>query len=264
MSLVQVNDIQMYYETAGEGTPVLLIEGLGYASWMWWKQVPALSKSFKVVAFDNRGVGSTDKPDTEYTVKIMADDAAALLRALGIERAHILGVSLGGFIAQQLALDYPELVDRLVLWSTAFGGPNMVPMSAETVQKILNPQGNTIEEKMRYNLSTAVAQETMHNRPDVVHTIITSMMSNLQPPHAYRRQMMAGALFNSEGRVNQIKAPTLIMAGSLDEVVPPANASLLADKISGSTVHVVEDTGHLFFMEKADEANRVLLDFLSR
>lgn len=264
MGFAQVNDVRLYWEATGQGEPILLIEGLGYASWMWWQQVPLLSKSHKIIVFDNRGVGLSDKPDSEYTVKLMAEDAAALLSTIGISRAHILGVSLGGFIAQQLAIDHPDLVNRLVLWSTAFGGPNMVPMSAATAQKILNPQGATLEEKMRFNLSTAVAPGTAQHRPALVNSIISNMMSNLQPLHAYRRQMMAGALFNAEDRVGQIKAPTLIMAGDLDEVVPPANAALLAEKISGSQVHIVKGAGHLFFMEQAEEANRVLMDFLSR
>lgn len=262
MSYALVRDIHMYYELAGDGAPLVLVEGLGYATWMWWRQLPSFSNAFKVITFDNRGAGQTDKPDEEYSVKLMADDLAGLLRMLGINRAHILGVSLGGFIAQQFALDYPGMVDRLILWSTAFGGPNMIPMSAATAQKILNPQGPTLEDKMRFNLTTAVAAETMQHT-EIVDTIVARMMENLQPPHAYRRQMMAGALFNAESRISQIQAPTLIMAGSDDEVVPPGNAQLLGERIPGSMVRIIDKTGHLFFIEKPDEANQAVLDFLS-
>jgi pimeloyl-ACP methyl ester carboxylesterase len=126
MPTVHVNGVKLYYETYGQGEALLLIAGIGYGTWLWAKQIPELSKYFSVIAFDNRGVGRSDKPDIEYTISLLASDAYELLRALNVERAHILGISLGGFIAQQLALDHPEIVNKLILCSTSFGGPNMI------------------------------------------------------------------------------------------------------------------------------------------
>ena len=119
----KVNGIDIYYEIHGSGEPLLLIEGLGYSAWMWYKQIPTLSEQYKVIVFDNRGAGNTDKPDSEYSIEIMADDAAGLLRTLGIESAHMLGVSLGGFIAQELALRHPDMSKSLTLVSTNSGSP---------------------------------------------------------------------------------------------------------------------------------------------
>ena len=99
---IKIDDIDVYYEIHGEGEPLLLVEGLGYSTWMWFKQIPNFSREYQVIVFDNRGVGNTDKPDIEYTIEMMADDAAGLLRALDIESAHVLGVSMGGFIAQEM------------------------------------------------------------------------------------------------------------------------------------------------------------------
>lgn len=107
MAKIKVNDIDMYYEIHGEGEPLVLIEGLGYSTWMWCKQVEELSKKFKVIIFDNRGVGETDKPDMEYSIEMFADDLADLLSKLEIKKAHILGVSMGGFVAQEFAIKYP-------------------------------------------------------------------------------------------------------------------------------------------------------------
>src|SRR3970282_26262 len=124
---VEVNDINIYYEIHGEGEPLLLIEGIGYSSWMWFSQITDFSREYKVIVFANRGVGNTYKPDSEYTIETMAEDAAGLLKALGLDSAHVLGVSMGGFIGQELALKYPDMVRSLALVSTSFGGEDNMP-----------------------------------------------------------------------------------------------------------------------------------------
>jgi pimeloyl-ACP methyl ester carboxylesterase len=129
MPFQRVNGIQIYYEEHGKGDPLLLIQGLGYPSGMWFLQIPALARNFRTIVFDNRGVGRTDKPDEEYSIPLMASDAAGLLHALGIKKAHVVGVSLGGYIAQELALSQPDLVDRLVLLATSCGGPEYVELT---------------------------------------------------------------------------------------------------------------------------------------
>ena len=127
MSQVLVNGVKLYYEIHGTGEPLLLIEGLGYASWSWFRQIEVLSDSYGVVCFDNRGVGKSDKPDIPYSIELMADDVARLLESLSIEKAHILGVSMGGYIAQKLAINYPQKVKSLVLGCTSFGGSQSIP-----------------------------------------------------------------------------------------------------------------------------------------
>ena len=139
--IVPVNGINMYYETHGEGEPLLLIEGLGYSSWMWYKQIPELSKEYRVIVYDNRGVGRSAKPDSEYTIELMADDAASLLTALGVESAHVLGVSMGGYIAQELALRHPEKVRSLILAGTNRGEGNALNKNSSLLNGYLKLWG---------------------------------------------------------------------------------------------------------------------------
>lgn len=263
MSLIHVNGINLYYEVHGEGKPLVLIEGLGYSSWMWFKQVPELQKYLKVVVFDNRGVGNSDKPDEDYTIRLFADDTAVLIKELGFEKADVMGVSMGGFVAQELAIEYPELVDRLILASTSFGGPDSVPMPQDTLDMMKNgTKGDTPEASIKLAMATALTRDYMEKRQDELDRIVKWRMENPQPRYAYMRQFMAGANFNEEERVSNIKAPTLIMAGRDDMVVPHENAFLLNGKIKNSTVKLF-DGGHLFFIESSEDVNREIINFLT-
>ncbi len=261
MGKVHVGDIDIYYEIHGGGEPLVLIEGLGYAAWMWFKQVPQLSKHFQVIIFDNRGVGHTDKPDVEYSIKMFAGDTAGLLKALGIPRAHILGVSMGGFVAQEFALAYPEMIKKLILCSTSFGGPHMVPIPQRTLQ-MMAQGGQTPRDTFRIGLSVAVGADYLQKKADEIEMIIGWRLANIQPRYAYMRQFYAGAGFDAEERVGGITAPTLVMAGEEDQVVPAENARLLAEKIQGARLELFSGAGHLFFIEKAAEFNRKVVDFL--
>jgi len=280
---VKVNGIDIYYEIHGSGEPLLLIEGLGYSSWMWYKQIPALSRKYQVVLFDNRGAGNTDKPDSEYTIEIMADDAAGLLRTLGTGPVHVLGISLGGFIAQELALRHPDLVRSLVLVSTNSGrgsraiknSPHLngllklwgiLPGSFEMTGKASTPLGIEYglkkEDKIRYGLSLAFTPEYYKSHPDVIERIVRWRMESPQPGYAWARQFAAGSKFDSSGRAEGINAPALVLNGSQDRIVTPGSARELAETIPGARYEEVEGTGHLLFIEKADEFNERVIGFL--
>lgn len=260
MPTVHVNDTQLYYELYGQGEPLLLIAGVGYGTWLWYKQVPSLSQRFRVIVFDNRGVGKSDKPDSEYTVPLLASDAFELLRALKIERTHILGVSLGGFIAQQLALDHPAVVNRLVLCSTSFGGPNMVLPAGEVLQFMAFGAG---KETFRYGLELAFTPEYLAKNSSEIAEFIAPMQRTPQPRYAYLRQVMAPVGFNSEERLHEITVPVLVLAGEQDRVVPVENSRRLAAKLPNARLITFPDAGHLFFIERAEEANRAIINFLT-
>ncbi len=259
MPAVHVNGVRLYYETHGQGETLLLIAGIGYGTWLWAKQIPELSKYFSVIAFDNRGVGRSDKPDSEYTVSLLASDAYELLRALNVERAHILGISLGGFVAQQLALDHPEIVNKLILCSTSFGGPNMILPKGEILQFMAFGAG---KETFQRGLELAFSSEYLAKNPEEVAQITARMRRNPQPRYAYLRQFMAPITFNSEPHLQKLTMPVLVMAGEADRVVPVENSRLLAARLPNARLVTFPNAGHLFVVERADEVNRIILDFL--
>lgn len=265
MAMVKANGIEFYYEIHGDGPPLVLFEGLGYASWMWYKQVSELSKHFKLIIIDNRGVGHSEKPDVEYSISLLADDAYEILNILGVTKAHILGVSMGGFIAQEFSLKYPEMVDKLILCSTSFGGPNIIPIPQETLEVMLKGGGELANnEEAKFATSTALNKDTIEKNSDIIDWIISSKAKNPQPRYAYHRQLMAGASFNKEQEIHDIQAETLILAGRGDRVVPYENAYMIHEKIPSSTVEIIENGGHVFFMEEPETTNETIINFLSK
>ena len=259
MPTARVNGIQLYYETHGQGEPLLLVAGIGYGTWLWAKQIPELSQYFYVIAFDNRGVGRSDKPDSEYTVPLLASDAYELLRTLHIERASLLGVSLGGFIVQQLALDHPEIINKLILCSTSFGGPNMILPAGEVLQFMAFGAG---KDTFQQGLELVFPPEFLKKHPEEIALLTAPMRRNPQPRYAYLRQFMAPLNFNSEPRLHELTMPVLVMAGEADRVVPVENSRLLAAKLPNARLVTFPNAGHLFVVERADEVNRIILDFL--
>ena len=279
----KVNGIDIYYEIHGSGEPLLLIEGLGYSSWMWYKQIPVLSREYQVILFDNRGAGNTDKPDSEYTIEIMADDASGLLRTLGTGPVHVLGISLGGFIAQELALRHPDLVRSLVLVSTNSGSrsrliansphfnglmklwgilPGSFEMSGKASAPLRADYGLKREDRIRYGLSLAFTPEYYKSHSDEIERIVRWRMESPQPGYAWARQFTAGTKFDSSGRAEEIKAPTLVLNGSQDRIVSPESAKELAEMIPGANYEEIEGTGHLLFIERAEEFNERVIEFL--
>lgn len=263
MPRVKVNDVELYYEQHGAGEPLLLIEGIGYATWMWYRQVPELSQHYRVIIFDNRGVGDSDKPDEPYSIQMMADDAAGLLKALGVLKAHILGASMGGYIAQAFAIDYPEMTDKLILACTSFGGVNAVPAPLETVMAMFNKVGDTPEDVILGAMAPAFTPEFMEQEKEEVAKIVRWRLEKPTPGYAWMHQLNAVASANLEDQVTRITAPTLILSGAEDRVVPVENSKLLHDKIQGSVLKIFPETGHLFFIEKYREFNAAVQEFLS-
>jgi pimeloyl-ACP methyl ester carboxylesterase len=261
MPKVKANGIDLNYEVHGTGQPVILIGGLGADMFLWFRQIPELSKHFQVIAFDNRGAGESDKPEEPYTIKMFADDTAGLLKALDVARAHVIGASLGGMVAQEFALSYPAMLNRLALVSTSFGGPNSVPTPKETLAAVLNRTGNP-ETDIRNSFKLFTHDQWCDAHPDLVDQYVKWRVAHPQPVAAYQRQAMAPLAFNAEERVSQIAAPTLVAHGSDDRVVPVENARRLAAKIPNAKLMVFEGGGHAFTIEQADEFNSAVIQFL--
>jgi pimeloyl-ACP methyl ester carboxylesterase len=263
MPLAKVNGIQVYYEEHGTGYPVLLIQGLGYPSGMWFRQVPELSRHFRTIVMDNRGVGKSEKPDEEYSVRLLASDVAELLQSLRIPKTHVVGVSLGGYIAQELALNDPGLVDRLVLMATSCGSPRYLELTKSLWDDIAKLAGLAPEQIIRQGMSFAVTEKFYRDHQEWIDRSVAVRMENLQPLCAFMRQSNAAMSFDSRDRAHLIRQPTLILAGAQDRVMPLVLTEELAKKVPHAQLKVFPNAAHLLFLEEADEVNRVLLDFLS-
>ena len=267
MPFVEANGIRLYYETEGKGEPLLLITGIGYPLWYWHRLAPLLAEHFRVITFDNRGVGQSDAPPGPYSAQMMAADTAGLLDALGLKRAHILGHSMGGFIAQALVLDYPQRVDRLILASTNFGGPRQIPPSPEAMAVLTNVTGDPTERFMR-GLKVSTAPGFAEQNQDFVREWLEYRLQNPIDPVAYQAQLGVGlGLLAAEsafdGRLAQITAPTLLLWGEHDATVPPANADLIAAQIPNSTVTILPGAGHHLPIEVPQSAAQAIIGFLS-
>ena len=265
MPKIQTNNIELYYEIHGEGKPLVLISGLGYSSWQWHKMVPLLAEKFKVIIFDNRGVGQSDKPAGPYTAQMLAQDTVGLLDALNIEKAVIVGHSMGGFIAQAIALDFPQRVEKLILCSTNFGGPNHVPVTPEAM-KVLSDVSSDALTRFKNGLAVSTAPGWSEKNPAMIEEWIQWRVANPIEPVSYQAQLAIGlglmptaAAF--EEKLPRLNVPTLILFGAHDKVVPPANADLLSKKIAGSTVVIFPDAGHFFPIEIPEAASRAIKDF---
>jgi pimeloyl-ACP methyl ester carboxylesterase len=256
--------VQLSYRQSGKGAPLILITGFAAGAWIWFRQADSLSQSFRVITFDPPGIGRSEFLERPPQMHLLADDIANLLRGLQIERAHILGASFGGFVSQEFALGYPELTRSLTLCCTSFGGPNHVLPAAEVMVALASMSDFNTEERVRRNLIPAFSPDFLRDRPDVLQQVIELRMANPVDERAFRWQMTAAMSFNAEALVGEITAPTLVIAGDADQIVPPENSRNLAAKIPRAELKMIAGGGHLFFIEQADEFNSAVTKFLNR
>lgn len=265
MPKLRSNDIELYYETHGEGKPLVLISGLGYSLWQWHKMVPFLDEHFKVITFDNRGVGQSEKPAGPYTAQMLAADTVGLLDALKVEKAIIMGHSMGGFIAQAIALDFPQRVEKLILCSTNFGGPHHAPVTPEAM-KVLTDVTSDALTRFKNGLAVSTAPGWSEKNAEMIDEWVKWRVANPIEPGPYQSQLAIGlgllpeaAAF--EAKLPAIHVPTLILFGEHDKVVPPANAELLSKQIPNSQVVIFPDAGHFFPIEIPEAASRAVIEF---
>ena len=245
------------WEARGDGEPLLLIQGLGYARWSWDPVVPALAERYRVVWFDNRGIGESDKPVGPYTAAQMAADSLQVLDEAGVERAHVLGASLGGMIAQEVAVAAPARVEKLVLCCTTPGGPATVPMPDVTVRLFAEAATLAPDEALRRFVVNALGPNPSSA---VVEELYRLRLAN--PPDSAGWQAQAAAGLTFAGVDGEIAAPTLILTGTDDNVVDPRNAEVLAARIAGARIERFSGAGHLFFWEQPDAFVKIVTEFL--
>jgi pimeloyl-ACP methyl ester carboxylesterase len=251
----------LHWDSVGSGPPLLLIMGLGLSGGAWWRSVPTLAERFRVITYDNRGTGRSKALTYTYTTEAMADDALAVLDSAGVERAHVYGMSLGGMVAQQVALRHPGRVAGLVLGATQPGGPRAVPADDDVLSFFRRrselPAHESAWASVAYNYSPR-AREKHANR---IAEDIARRLANPFDEHAYRAQMCAAAIHNCYGRLSRLRMPTLIVHGGVDRVIPVENARMMAERIPGARAHILRDCGHLYPTE-APQVDRAIGDFL--
>jgi 3-oxoadipate enol-lactonase len=242
----------LYFESTGEGDPVLLIMGLGLSGGAWWRTVPVLSRRLRVITFDNRGVGQSRAFSYAYTTEALADDAVSVLDELGLDRVHVYGISLGGMVAQQVALRHPARVRSLVLGATTAGGPRAIRADEEVMtffRRRLQMRG---EEAARASIPFNYGPRCRTEHFERIEEDIAQRLAHPFAERAYRAQMFAAGLHNSYGRLPSIAAPTLVVHGRHDRIIPVANAEVIAERIPGARLQILEESGHLYATEEPE------------
>ena len=263
---VQTNGQVLYYEVHGEGPALVLVMGIGYDSSLWTlAQVPALSAQFRVVLVDNRDAGRSSKAGHPYSIADMADDLAGVLDALGIQRTHLLGLSMGGMIAQEFALRHADRLDRLVLAGTG-AAPARSAVDPIQIWSWVKTNDATGKVFGGQQLASLFSTSFLRNHEAVQETTAL-LASNPYPmgPEAYGRQADAYLRFDALSRLGAITAPTLVVVGEQDLLTPPWIAREVADAIPGARFEVIRGDGssHVVPIERPDDFNRLVSDFLT-
>jgi 3-oxoadipate enol-lactonase len=232
--------------------------GLGWPSYSWYRSRPTLSERYRTIAFDNRGVGRSDAPPGPYSITQMAADAAAVLSAARVNTAHVCGVSMGGMIAQEFALQYPSRVRSLILACTAAGGPQAI-LAEPAVLQVLMTRGKNPEEFAAamnpYIYDSGTSQQRIDEDLEVRRKWFPTS-------DAYFAQLQAITNWEAYSRIDKIAAPTLVLHGKKDRLVPAENAKLIAARIPGSKLVLLPDASHIFTTDQPAAAHAAILEFL--
>ncbi len=264
MPKIEVNDINIYYEVYGEGFPLVMIIGLS-ANIDWWTKdvIESLAEDFKLVIFDNRGTGKTSKTDIDFSIKMLADDTAGLMDALGFKRFHVLGISMGGMIAQELTLNYPERIEKLILGCTNCGGSKQIPPSAEVIEILRTPKDDmTPEELINGTIPLLYTENFIKNNPDFIEYYKQELLKSPIAPDIFQRQVKAILNFNICLKLKKVTVPTLIIHGKKDILIPYENADIIAKRIPNSKVILLDNSAHIFFQPDSAKVINYIKEFL--
>jgi len=260
----EINGIKLHYREYGEGEPLLLIMGLS-ANADWWGEefLRPLTERFHVVTYDNRGAGRSGKPEGPYPIPLMASDAVGLMDHLGWESAHVMGASMGGMIAQELALEYPERVRRLVLLCTNCGGREQVMATPEVYALLNTPRdGLTPEDIAKLSMPLLFPQRYIDENPQKMEEVLEACLIAPIEPKCFVWQIMGVSKWSCYSRLADLRHPTLIITGTEDVLIPPENSRILADAIPNSRLVEIEGAGHGFQIMFPERMAEEVLTFL--
>jgi 3-oxoadipate enol-lactonase len=267
MPTTQVGSHTAYYDEFGAGHQLILISGLGSTRLGWWKQIEPFARKFRVINLDNRDAGDSALGTGPYTVADMAEDVAGVIENLNLDRAHIVGISMGGMIAQELTIRHPELVDRLVLVATTAGGPTSINAKPEVAALLMRNDGEDLETRVRRTFTAIAGEGYMAKHPEDLDHIVKNSLAKPMSLESYQRQLGACMVHFRQGvadRLAQITAPTLVAHGDYDPLIPYPNGEYLAEHIQGARLSTYREVGHLVMIESPERFNREVIEFLSQ
>jgi 3-oxoadipate enol-lactonase len=248
-------NVRLHYETTGSGPAVLLVMGLGLPGAAWWRTVRVLARSLRVIAFDNRGSGGSDRPPGPYSIADMAADAVAVLDAAGAERAHVYGISMGGMIAQEIALRHAARVRSLVLGATAAGGRTATLPDRDALAFLRRRPAMPAEEARWASVPYLYSARTRRDGGNRISEDLARRASFPFHVDGYGHQLAAAAAHDAGSRLGGIAMRTLVVHGAEDRMVPPDNGRALAAAIPGAELRVFDDAAHVYTTDEpaADE-----------
>jgi 3-oxoadipate enol-lactonase len=266
MPITNANGIELYYEVHGEGEPLLLIMGLAHNSLSWKKSLPYLAAHYKVIVFDNRGTGRSSKPETPYSIELMAEEAKSVLDAAGVEAAHVYGISMGGMIAQRLALNFSDRVKSLILGCTSPGGINQVQPDTDVIMTLLSGASipTTPLEEAWASVPILYSTYFIENHRDSIAEHIETMIEIPTPAHGFMQQLQACLAHDTYEQLDKIKIPALIIHGDADRLIPVENGKMLENRIKDSELYIVQGAGHLYMTEAQKAVDDIVIDFIKK
>lgn len=266
MTRVDAGSVTLDYEVRGEGPPLLMINGFRRSRVVWLEPLlQALEPHFRLVLFDNRGTGHSDQPQEGYSIEAFADDCAGLLDALGIDRAHVFGTSMGGMIAQRVATRHPGKVHGLALGCTNCGKGSVPPEKRIWELLRLTPGKGMDAREVAYRQEEAyVVDAFRQSQRALLDELFEIVNANPTPLHAVKGHLAAIESFDGCGDLPSIGAPTLVITGAEDRLIPAENSRLIAERIHGAELKLLPEAAHFFWIEKPHETARALIDFFGR
>lgn len=263
MPYTRNGSVELFYQQHGspEKPPIVMIRGLARSSRYWLDFLPRMTRSFFVTVLDNRGVGRTSTPKVPYTTRAMADDVAAVMDAVKLDRAHVVGISLGGMIAMRFALNHSARVDKLVLGCTTMGGREAVRIHPRAIQRLLGAGRMSFADAMTYTAPIVLSDKFIEERPDILNAWRAIAIAEPVSRQGSIFQLLAAAEHDVSKQVHRITAPTLLLTGDADRLIDAENSVRLAARIPRSKLVYLSGAGHDFPTEQPENVAREIEQF---
>ena len=264
MERARINGCELAYELSGNGTPVVMIHGAQGDQSMFAAMAKEFAKYYRVLTFDQRGSGLSEKPDMPYSMAMFADDTAALMDYLKMPRAHIIGVSMGGMIAQEFALRHPGKVISLVLGCTTPGGPHSIRAAGNALGNAYSTKPMSAEERGKALAEAAFTKGYLEKHPEIIANMIESRRSRPIDTAGFTHRMKAASEHNTYDRLGQIRCPTLVITGKDDALISWENSRILSGRITGAQEVILEPAGHCFWLEQPEKSRDAIAGFIRK